>query len=433
MYEELFFTYHNAEGRTISPRVASYTKELRAVVANPDRSYPTPLHVLNLPSDTQLQEEVRRVAKLYWTNQLRYVVVVGIGGPNLGGRAVMEALRGAYDAQGDTYPKVFFVDTTSPRSLDELLGVLKKNVHHTDEILINLISKSGTTTESLVNFEYLFAGLIKQLPKLRERVVVTTDRGSPLWASAEKNDFGLLAVPREIGGRFSVFSPVGLFPFALLNVDIEALTKGAADCIESVFNKENSALRAAEVLFRARLDGASILNFFFFNPELEGVGKWCRQLYAESLGKEKDRSGKTVRAGFTPIVSIGSTDLHSMAQLYFGGPRDKFTFFLHVPRGSSQKVSRGVFGGIVPGIEGRSPEEVIAAIYRGVKVAYDKHKLPYGEVRIPGISPYGLGTYLAWHMMVVMYLGELMNVNVFDQPSVEDYKRATREILEHGK
>jgi glucose-6-phosphate isomerase len=227
-----------------------------------------------------------------------------------------------------------------------------------------------------------------------------------------------------------VFTPVGLFPLALVGVDIQELLLGAKDFLRSNFSGENHSLRLAETIFRAHHDGAKLCNFFFFNPELESVGKWARQLYAESLGKEHDKTGKVVHSGLTPIVSIGSTDLHSVGQLYFGGPKDKFTLITYVKSPSRLVIPKdGLFTSLVPGIGGRSPDEIMQAIYGGTVIAYNNHKLPYGEVMLPDISPYSLGMFLEWQMISVMYLAELFHVDAFDQPNVEDYKKVMRDIL----
>ena len=170
------------------------------------------------------------------------------------------------------------------------------------------------------------------------------------------------------------------------------------------------------------------------NMEFESLGKWARQLYAESLGKEFDRSGKEVRAGITPIVSIGSTDLHSMAQLYLGGPKDKFTVFVRIPEHSTLKVpEKGMFTELIPSIKGVTPDTVMDAIYKGTLAAYNSHKLPHAEIGLPAVSLYGIGMFFELQMLTIMYLGELMHLNVFDQPNVEDYKKVTKQILDTRK
>lgn len=416
---------------SIGTSIDLLTERLRAITRVTTGIYETHEHSLRLPFDTAMRGEVAHCAQRYWTNQLRFVLVIGIGGSNLGAKAVYEALSAPFGfAEGK--PRMLFADTVSPRLLTDLERLLLREVAYPEEIVINLISKSGATTESIVNAEILLAMLAERFPGILARVVVTTDQNSPLWKIAEKEGLGVLSIPKEVGGRFSVFSPVGLFPLALAGVDVDELCAGGRDALHAALDEENAPLRLSTALFRTMRSGASILNFFFFNPEMESMGKWARQLYGESLGKEKDKTGKTIHAGITPIVSIGSTDLHSMAQLYLGGPRDKFTLFTYIPERTHRRVpKKGVFLPLVAGIAGRSPEEVMNAIYQGVRSAYASHRLPFGELTFSAVSPYALGQFFEFHMLTVIYLGELLHVNTFDQPNVEDYKRVTRSILEH--
>jgi glucose-6-phosphate isomerase len=416
---------------SIGTSIDTLTERLRAIARVATGVYETHEHSLRLPFDAAMRGEVAHCAQRYWTNQLRFVLVIGIGGSNLGAKAVYDALSSSFgSAEGK--PKMLFADTVSPRFLTDLEHLLLREVSYPEEIVINLISKSGATTESVVNAEIILAMLAERFPEILARVVVTTDRDSPLWKIAEKEGLGVLPIPKEVGGRFSVFSPVGLFPLALAGIDVDELCAGGRDAFETALEEENAPLRLATAVFRSMRSGVSVLNFFLFNPEMESMGKWARQLYGESLGKEKDRTGKTIHAGITPIVSIGSTDLHSMAQLYLGGPRDKFTLFTYISERTHRRVpKKGVFLPLVAGVAGRSPDEVMSAIYQGVRSAYMSHRLPFGELAFSAVSPYALGQFFEFHMLTVIYLGELLHVNTFDQPNVEDYKRVTRSILEH--
>lgn len=415
----------------ISHGIGELTDRLRSLCKKSSGPYESHEEAVRLPGDSSILSEVTHMVQKYWTNQLKYVIVVGIGGSNLGAKAVVEALQGTMGGHLGKTPQLLFADTVSPRLMLDLEQIMRERVTYSEEIVINLISKSGATTESIANFDLLFSTLEKRFRDLIARVVVTTDHGSKLWTLAEKHNIGLLPLQKEIGGRWSVFTTVGLFPLMLAGVNAEELLAGARSVSESAFQRENAPLRYATALFRAHRNGVSMVNFFFFNPEFESLGKWARQLYAESLGKEKDRSGKVVHAGITPLVSIGSTDLHSMAQLYLGGPRDKFTMFTYVPERSKLKVSTdGLFLPLVAGLPGKTPDELMSAIYEGVVSAYASHQLPRGEIRLSAISPYAIGQYLQFHMIAVMYLADMLHVDAFDQPNVEDYKKFTREILE---
>ncbi len=432
--------YHNASPLPTT-HAGSATEtlltEFRRIASLHSGAYASHNEVVRLPLDPSMLADIKKVAEHFYTSQLKFIIVVGIGGSNLGTKAVYDALRGKFDLLSDMVPKILFLDTTSARLVHDLEEVLGADVHHKEEILINLVSKSGTTTESVANFELLMQHLMQRVDGIEERVVCTTDAFSALWKLAELKKYGLLEIPKVVGGRYSVFSPVGLFPLLLAGIDVVSLREGARDmlvqCVSQDSN-EHHARRFAEMLYAEMQRGVSILNIFHFAPELESLGKWERQLIAESLGKEKDLSGKVVHAGITPIVSIGSTDLHSMAQLYFGGPRDKFTMLVGVGSASSRRVpERGLISGLVSGISGKSPGDIMAAIFDGVISGYEKNKLPFAEVRLPAVSPYLLGAYLEWRMLAVIHLAALMHVDPFDQPNVEDYKEGTRRILEDLK
>lgn len=418
----------------IGESVSRLTERLKEIATKTTGVYENHEHSARLPFDSSIRADVTHMVQRYFSTQLRYIIVVGIGGSNLGAKAVYDAIRGTQDGYLEQTPKLIFADTISPRLLLDIEQILEKEISYPEHIVINLISKSGATTESIANFEILYASLLPRFPEIRSRIVVTTDHGSKLWVRAEKEGLGLLPLPQQVGGRFSVFSAVGLFPLTLAGIRVEEFLDGASSTLTTCLTGENGALRLAGAIYRSMHHGVSMVNFFFFNPELESLGKWARQLYAESLGKEKDRSGKVVHAGITPIVSIGSTDLHSMAQLYLGGPKDKFTLFTLVRDRTKHAVPmQGMFLPLVEGLPGKTPDQLMQAIYEGTLAAYASHRLPSGEILLSGVTPYALGQFMEFHMLVVMYLGELTNVNTFDQPNVEDYKKFTRAILAEQK
>jgi glucose-6-phosphate isomerase len=427
--------YFNATPHASHPDASLFSLISRMSTISSQRSgaYDSHLDLIRLPNDPHMLIEVKRMAERVYTSRLRYVIVIGIGGSSLGTEAVYHALRGTLDALSEHLPKLIVLDTLSSLQLTGLDEILLAGNVFPDELLINIVSKSGTTTETISNAEYVLDMLTKRVGDISSRVVVTTDHGSPLWISAHERGYGQLAIPKHVGGRFSVFTPVGLFPLMLCGIDVVELLHGGAVMLEQEFGSDDIhhlARRDAEAIFQAMKDGATIYNIFHFHPELEGLGKWERQLIAESLGKEYDKSGKLVHAGITPIVTIGSTDLHSMAQLYLSGPRDKFTLFVKAPMPTSRRVPTAPYlGDLVHGIPGRSPDDIMQAIYGGVIKAYRALPLPYGEVSLPALSAFSLGMYLEWRMLTVILLAELMHVDPFDQPGVERYKTETRKLL----
>jgi len=155
----------------------------------------------------------------------------------------------------------------------------------------------------------------------------------------------------------------------------------------------------------------------------------------ESIGKEFNKYGKKVFSGITPTVSIGSTDLHSMAQLYLGGPYDKFTTFVRIERNNSSIKTPNLeeYSALVDKIQDKSLREMMDAIFEGIKIAFKKEKRPFTEITLPDKSEYSIGQLLQFKMMEIMYLGFLLDVNPFDQPNVEMYKTETRKILAGGE
>jgi glucose-6-phosphate isomerase len=177
-------------------------------------------------------------------------------------------------------------------------------------------------------------------------------------------------------------------------------------------------------------NGRTISDSFFFAPQLESIGKWYRQLMAESIGKENDLQGNIVHAGITPTVSVGSTDLHSVGQLYLSGPRDKTTTFIYTTNEPAMvAVPSTLQFPLVEGIENKKLRDIMKAILEGVKIAYKKQELPFMEVALETITEQSLGEFLQLKMIEIMYLGKLFNINTFDQPHVELYKVETKRIL----
>ena len=390
---------------------------------------------INLPFDSKLLSKVKDMISRKNTGKLKYVIVIGIGGSNLGTIAIYEALYGKLDGfLKNRLPKLLFADTVSARLLKDIKEILENEIQNPEEILVNVISKSGTTIETIAHFESIFDLLKRRFENVSERFVITTDYQSKLWVKAEEQKFALLNIPQKVGGRYSVFSTVGLFPLMLAGIDVNNLLKGAANMREICLHedlKHNLALVSAILLYLHHKNGITINNNFFFNPELESVGKWYRQLMGESIGKEKDIKNNVVHTGITPTIAIGSTDLHSLSQLYLGGPRDKFTTFVYVP-GTNKELGVPkdvVFPKLVEGIEGKSFGQLMDSIFEGIKIAYQKNKLPFAEIKLPEISEYTIGQYLQFKMMEMIFLARLLNVNAFDQPNVEDYKKETRRIL----
>lgn len=420
----------------VSKVVASlknYTEHLNHVVKK--GTYEDLESTINLPSDTDLLREIQNLCTRMNTKdkQLKYIVDVGIGGSNLGTKAIYDALYGFYDLiEPERFPKMIFLDTNDETYIAKLITFLQRV--EKDEILINAISKSGGTTETIANLEILLATLQERIPDIKERFVITTDYNSKLWNRTKELGIAHLGIPAKVGGRFSALSAVGLFPLAACGIDIVSLRAGALDIRDAILSEKqdkNPAILSATTLFLQSKQGKNIADTFFFLPQLESIGKWYRQLMGESIGKEEDLDGKKVHTGITPTFSIGSTDLHSVGQLYLGGPRDKTTTFVYTHNYEKKAtVPETMQFPLVSSIEGKRASDLMQAIHQGVTIAYQKQQMPFMEIELDKVDEKSLGAFLQFKMIEMMYLGKLLNVNTFDQPHVELYKIETKRILE---
>jgi glucose-6-phosphate isomerase len=404
--------------------LSDYQSHLQKIVN--DGGYDSDEASINLPSDNELIQRVMQMVGKKKSDNLKYIIVIGIGGSNLGTKAFYDALYGYYDVmRNDRFPKMIFLDTQDADVLTNLSSLLS-SLTDPHEILINAISKSGGTTETMANFEVVFGMLKDRFSSIADRIVFTTNENSKLNEAGNKSQIDVLNLPDKVGGRYSIFSAVGLFPLSMLGINIEELMTSAVNMRDICVNShgvENPALVSAGILFTQSQQGKNINDNFIFAPQLESMGKWYRQLMGESIGKD----GK----GITPTVSIGSTDLHSVGQLYLGGPKDKTTTFIYTETGrGTVLVPQETHLKLVEMIAGQSISLIMKAIVQGTKKAYEKQELPYMEIELESISVAEIAAFMQFKMVEMMYLGKLMGVNTFDQPHVELYKTEVKRILE---
>ena len=264
------------------------------------------------------------------------ILVLGIGGSALGGIAVTEALLKPYwnllsEEQRNGLPRIFFLDNIDP---DTIVGLL--NILDLKKTLVNVITKSGSTAETMSQFMIVKNILEKELgDEYRYNIVSTTDKKTGILRQiSEQEGYKTFVVPDDVGGRFSVFSAVGLLPFALVGIDIDEIMNGIKDMDLALKNTdifENIA--AQNALIHYLMDtkkGKNLSVLMPYSSRLKYVSDWYVQLWAESLGKNKDKNGNDVHIGPTPIKALGATDQHSQIQLYNEGPNDKVINFIRV-------------------------------------------------------------------------------------------------------
>lgn len=395
--------------------LAVYNKKIESIE---DEGYSSPESFLYLPYDKRMLTKILELAEEKKSKDLKYVIVVGIGGSNLGAKAVYDAIHGYTDLlEKERYPKMIFADTNDSDFISSLKGLIKNYILKPEEIAVVIITKSGETIETIANAEVIISSLKEKFGDYNERVIVITDNPpSELAYLAEEKRIDTIEIPQKVGGRYSVFSAAGLLPLALVGLDLNKLLEGAR-------GDNYDAEVSATVLYLNLKEGKEINDLFVFHPELESLGKWYQQLIGESLGKNEDMN-------MLPTVSIGSTDLHSVGQLYLGGPKNRITTFVTSKDDSDVKVPDREFPELVPSISGKTLSEIIDAISEGTKKAYSKEGLPFMEIVLDGISEHSLGEFMQFKMKEVLFLGQLLGIDVFNQPQVELYKKETRDILE---
>ncbi|HEY8490886.1 MAG TPA: glucose-6-phosphate isomerase [Dehalococcoidia bacterium] len=389
---------------------------------------------LDLPYQEELPRAVRALAEEVRA-RCESFVVLGIGGSALGNIALQSALNHPYynllppEQRGG--PRLFVLDHVDPELIGGVLDVLDL-----ERTVFNVISKSGGTAETAAQYLVFRDALKRRLgDRYREHIIATTDpaRGD-LRAEAEAEGYRTLPIPPNVGGRFSVFSAVGLLSAAVCGIDIEDLLAGAA--FADGFCREpdvwrNPAAMFAVLQYLSYRRGRHISVMMPYHYGLRDVADWFRQLWAESLGKRLDRRGSVVHVGPTPVKALGPTDQHSQVQLYMEGPVDKVVTFVFVERyGREVPIPRAERATPATAyLGGHTLTALVQAEGRATALALAEAGRPNAAFVLPEVSPFTVGQFLYTLGVATALSGELYDVNAFDQPGVEAGKQATRALL----
>lgn len=351
------------------------------------------------------------------------LVVIGIGGSYLGARAAIELLNHSFYNQLEKskrgYPEIFYLGhTISPTYTAELLELLAER-----NFAVNVISKSGTTTEPAIAFRLIKELLVKKygVEGARSRIFATTDRSrGALKQLAQSEGYAQFTIPDDVGGRYSVLTPVGLLPIAAAGINIQAIMDGAAEAVREYEDERlenNPAYQyaaARTILYRK---GKTIEIMINYEPGLHFFAEWWKQLYGESEGKD--------HKGIFPAACDFSTDLHSMGQYIQEGRRDLFETALWVEK-SRRSVTIPNDPADIDGLNflaGQTMELVNRKAFEGTLLAHTDGGVPNMLVKLPEISPAVFGKLAYFFEKACGISGYLNAVNPFDQPGVEAYKK----------
>lgn len=346
------------------------------------------------------------------------LLVAGIGGSYLGARAVVEAVKGLYHNDTEDGLKIYFCgNTISPTYLNDIIKVTKGK-----RFSINVISKSGTTTETALAFRVLRKLLEDSVgpEEANKRIYATTDRAKgTLKQLADAQGWPTFVVPDDVGGRYSVLTAVGLLPIACAGIDIDALMKGATDAREaySVCSKDNDAYRYAmtrNILYRK---GKVVETLAAFEPDFTMMNEWYKQLFGESEGKDQK--------GLMPTSCIFSTDLHSMGQFLQDGSRTMFETYVDIKNTREDfyiEPLEGNFDGL-NFLADQNMSVVNRKAMEGTILAHNDGGVPIGVIEVDSLDAYNVGYLIYFFWKACAVSGYLLSVNPFDQPGVESYKK----------
>ncbi|TYB80846.1 MAG: glucose-6-phosphate isomerase [Kosmotoga sp.] len=389
---------------------------------------------LRILETNEAPDEVSKLRK--WIQKFDTVAVIGIGGSALGNLALHNSLKGfswndMTNSQREGKSRVFVLDNVDPESFKVLTDKIDfKNT------LFNVISKSGTTVETMANYIVIRDMLERKELHPEDHLLFTTDpsRGV-LREIADKEDIRTLSIPEDVGGRFSVLTQVGLLSAMAEGIDIDSLYRGAKKAMRKYMSYENpgeNPLVIAALIFSEAIKRSKNISVMMpYSERLYYFADWYRQLWAESLGKRYDLNGKEVNMGQTPVKALGAVDQHSQIQLYNEGPKDKIITFL--------KVDKFCDDVKIPGSE-KIPEELhylgdsdfstlINRELEGTAKSLTSNGVQNMTVIFDEINEELLGDFIVFYELLTATMGKIMNIDPYNQPGVELGKKITRSLM----
>ncbi|MEK7672568.1 MAG: glucose-6-phosphate isomerase [Patescibacteria group bacterium] len=369
------------------------------------------------------KKTVKKVLKYANSVKGKYksIVVLGIGGSALGTICLQQSLKHLYENElSSDSPKLYVIDNIDPALILELEDVIDYK-----KTLFIIVTKSGSTPETLAQYSYYRNKTDeKKLDPKKHFVFITDPKNGDLRQMATTQKIPSFEIPQNVGGRFSVLTPVGLLPAALIGINIEKLIKGALTMRKQFLNEnfsKNLPYQIATIQYLLSKKGKNINVMIPYAQKLIRFADWYRQLLAESIGKKLDLNGKQVHSGITPINALGVTDQHSQLQLYNEGPNDKFFIFIEVKKLAKElKVPDQKF----------SFNKLLKVEKDATAMALTQNNRPNITLKIDEINEQTLGELFFLFQSSIAFLGEFFNINTYDQPGVELSKKLTKAALD---
>ena len=346
-----------------------------------------------------------KIKNLKKFKKFKKIALIGMGGSILGAEAIYNFL------QTKIKKKIYFFN-----NLDERKIIDFKKKENQSNVLFIIISKSGNTLETLSNVFLL--NIIKK--KAKNIIIISEKKNNSLFLLSKKFDLFYIEHKKNVGGRYSVLSEVGILPAYLMGLNIfkiRSKIKDSFDKKNKFFIKE-STTKLASLMNTKKFNNLVLLNYC---PELEKFLFWCQQLLAESLGKKSK--------GFLPSVSNAPKDHHSLLQLYLDGPKDKIFNIFSLEKKSNLKINLSKNKNISSYLNNKKLNKIKISQKNALIKAFEKKKIPYREFRIKIINEEILGKLFSIFIVETIILGKLLNINPFDQPAVEQVKIDTKDFL----
>ena len=337
--------------------------------------------------------------------KFKTIIIIGMGGSILGSKAIYSFLKYKINK------KFIFVD-----NLDENLIRKIRNENNLSKCLFLIISKSGETSETILNL-YFFKSYLKK----NNTIILSENNNNFLKNFAVKKNLKFIEHKKFIGGRYSVLTDVGMLPAFLMGLKNGNFKKG----LRKLINNKSFFLKSFKKINRLKVSKIKTLILFNYVPELQDFLYWCQQLFAESLGKKNK--------GFLPVISNAPKDHHSLLQLYLAGPKDKVFYVFSKKKIKSIKIKSSLFRKSVRYLNNKKYNDVLLSQKNAFIKVLKLNKIPYREIFIDKVDENTLGKLFLQFIFETIFIGKIMKINPFNQPAVEDVKILTKKILSSKK